>query len=92
MHIEKNVFDNVFNTVMDIKNKTKDNVKARIDLKEYCKRRELELHILPSGKVLKPKAKFALSNEQRSFVYKWISELKIPDGYASNLCRCVNLD
>jgi len=92
MHIEKNVFDNVFNTVMDIKNKTKDNVKARIDLKEYCKRRELELHILPSGKVLKPKAKFVLSNEQRSFVYKWISELKIPDGYASNLCRCVNLD
>jgi len=37
MHVEKNVFDNVFNTVMDIKNKTKDNVKARMDLKEYCK-------------------------------------------------------
>ncbi|XP_072071887.1 uncharacterized protein [Arachis hypogaea] len=32
MHIEKNVFDNIFNTVMDIKEKTKDNAKARIDL------------------------------------------------------------
>ncbi|KAG8366059.1 hypothetical protein BUALT_Bualt17G0036600 [Buddleja alternifolia] len=32
MHIEKNMFDNVFNTVMDVKGKTKDNVKARLDL------------------------------------------------------------
>jgi len=69
MHVEKNVFDNVFNTVMDIKDKTKDNAKARVDLKEYCKRRELELQVQPSGKVLKPKAKFVLSNEQKNVVY-----------------------
>nr|GFA67370.1 hypothetical protein [Tanacetum cinerariifolium] len=31
MHVEKNVFDNIFNTVMDDKDKTKDNVKARQD-------------------------------------------------------------
>jgi len=91
MHVEKNVFDNVFNIVMDIKDKTKDNAKARMDLKEYCKRRELELQVHPSGKVLKPKAKFVLSNEQKNIVYKWISELKMSDGYASNLRRCVNL-
>ena len=41
MHIEKNVLDNVFNTIMDVKGKTKDNAKARTDLKEYCKHREL---------------------------------------------------
>ena len=35
MHIEKNVFDNVFNMIMDIKDKTKDNVKAIMVLKEY---------------------------------------------------------
>jgi len=28
MHIEKNFFDNIFNTVMDVKGKTKDNDKA----------------------------------------------------------------
>jgi len=32
MHIEKNFFDNVFNTVMDVKVKTKDNEKARLDV------------------------------------------------------------
>ena len=35
MHIEKNVFENVFNTVMDIEGKTKDNEKAREDKKNY---------------------------------------------------------
>ncbi|PKU65335.1 hypothetical protein MA16_Dca001225 [Dendrobium catenatum] len=43
MHIEKNVFDNIFYTVMDIKEKSKDNIKARMDLKEICRRKALEL-------------------------------------------------
>jgi len=34
MHIEKNYFDNLFNTVIDVKGKTKDNPKARMDIKE----------------------------------------------------------
>ena len=32
MHIEKNVFENIFNTVMDVKGKTKDNIKSRLDI------------------------------------------------------------
>jgi len=91
MHIEKNVFDNVFNTVMDIKDKTKDNVKARMDLKVYCRRRELELQDQSNGKVIKPKAKYVLSKDQQNSVYKWVTELKMPDGHASNLRRCVNI-
>ena len=42
MHIEKNVFENVFNTVMQVEEKTKDNEKAREDLKVLCRRPELE--------------------------------------------------
>ncbi|KAL0329087.1 UNVERIFIED_CONTAM: hypothetical protein Sradi_4895400 [Sesamum radiatum] len=43
MHIEKNVLDNIFNTIMDIKGKTKDNINARNDLKIICNRPKLEL-------------------------------------------------
>ena len=50
------MFDNVFNAVMNVKGKTKDNPKARMDLKVICKRPELELKEY-NGKVLKPKAK-----------------------------------
>ena len=42
MHIEKNVFENVFNTVMNIEGKTKDNIKAREDLAMFCRRKELD--------------------------------------------------
>ncbi|XP_073151945.1 uncharacterized protein [Henckelia pumila] len=34
MHVEKNVFDNVFNTVMNVPGRTKDNAKSRADLIE----------------------------------------------------------
>ena len=78
MHIEKNLFDSIFNTVMDIKDKMKDNVKARMDLKEYCRQNELELHQLPNGRYLKPKAKFTLTMDQKMAVYKWVNELRCP--------------
>ncbi|KAL9665694.1 hypothetical protein QQ045_000013 [Rhodiola kirilowii] len=39
MHIETNVFENLFNTIMDVKGKTKDDrVKCRKDIKLYCRR------------------------------------------------------
>ncbi|KAG8370934.1 hypothetical protein BUALT_Bualt13G0034900 [Buddleja alternifolia] len=91
MHIEKNMFDNVFNTVMDVKGKTKDNVNARLDLQNICKRRHLELKEV-NGKYIKPKASYTLTKEEQLMVLKWIKNLRLPDGYASNLARCVNLD
>jgi len=62
MHIEKNYFDNLFNTVMDDKNKTKDNPEARLDLQEYYRRPELHLQ---SANNDKPKARYTFTLEQR---------------------------
>ena len=42
MHIEKNVFENIFNTVMDVKGKTKDNIKAKLDVALFCNRKNME--------------------------------------------------
>jgi len=90
MHIEKNFFDNVFNTVMDVKGKTKDNHKARLDLAELYVRGDLELIQLPNGKLAKPKANYTFSPKDVKFVFKWMTELRMPDGYASNIARCAN--
>ena len=43
MHIEKNVFENIFNTVIDVKGKTKDNIKARLDIALFCNHTNMEL-------------------------------------------------
>ncbi|RDY13282.1 hypothetical protein CR513_01835, partial [Mucuna pruriens] len=41
-------------------------------------------------KLFKPKAAYALTKSQRVAICKWVEELKLPEGYASNLCRCVD--
>ncbi|KAK2429708.1 hypothetical protein QL285_028127 [Trifolium repens] len=90
MHIEKNFFDNIFNTVMDVQGKTKDNEKARKDVELYCNRKDLELKTLPNKKLLKPKANFSLTSSEAKLVCQWLKELKMPDGYSSNLARCAD--
>jgi hypothetical protein len=68
MHNEKNVFDNVFNTIIDVKGKMKDNLKARRDLKVYCHRPELFVRGAGAGKVSVPKACYSLTSEEKKSV------------------------
>src|SRR3954470_21489304 len=90
MHTERDVFMNIFNAVMDIKGKTKDTVKGRYDMAELCHRPELEIKINQRGVNSKPKATFVLSKPQRLAICRWINDLKLPDGYVSNLSRCID--
>ena len=75
MHIEKIFFDNIFNAVMNISGKTKDNEKARMDLALYCRRKDLELKSGANGKLLKPKENYSLTADQTKLVCHWIKEL-----------------
>ncbi|KAL0446475.1 UNVERIFIED_CONTAM: hypothetical protein Slati_1775400 [Sesamum latifolium] len=74
MHIKKNVFDNIFNTVMDIKGKTKDNLNAGKDLKIICNRPELEVDERRPN--VMPKAVYTLTREQKMRICEWITRLK----------------
>lgn len=92
MHIEKNIFDNLFYTVMNITGKSKDHLKARLDLQELGIRFELHPEESGNGKFKLPKAKYFLKSEEVKQVYKCLKSLKVPDDYASNISHCVNLD
>ncbi|KAL0356119.1 UNVERIFIED_CONTAM: hypothetical protein Sradi_4058800 [Sesamum radiatum] len=74
---------------MDIKDKTKDNLNARKDLKIICNRPELELGEMRPN--VMPKALYTLTREHKMRICEWITRLKFPDGYASNLACCVNM-
>ena len=65
MHIKKNIFDNIFNTIMDLKGKSKDNTKTIMNLKEHCRRKELELIDVGGGKYWKPKTQYTFTKEQK---------------------------
>jgi len=91
MHIEKNVFENIFNTVMDVKGKKKDNIKARLDVALFCNRKNME-SVCDGSRVAKPRASFVLKKNTQLLVYKWLKSQCFPDGHASNISRLVNTE
>jgi hypothetical protein len=92
MHTEKNVAEALWEKIMDIPNKSKDNIKARVDLAALCDRPNQEMKSPSDGKTWRrPMADFVLSRAQRKEVLQWIKMLMFLDGYAANLSRGVNL-
>jgi len=86
MHIEKN-FEQLIHTIMDVKSKTTDTISSRKDLSLYCHRPQL--HVDVNGN--KPTSSFTLDKAQKKALCEWVLKLKFPDGYASNLGRCVDM-
>ncbi|XP_070025158.1 uncharacterized protein [Nicotiana sylvestris] len=93
MHIEKNIVDNVIGTLLDILGKTKDHANARYDLKEMGIRKNLQPKDTKDGKRTKfAKACFSMTNGEKSVFCGVLKTAKLPDGSASNISRCVQLD
>ncbi|KAK7258274.1 hypothetical protein RIF29_23845 [Crotalaria pallida] len=86
MHIEKNVHDNVTYTVFDETGKTKDNLKARKDLKEMGIRKELWPD--DNGRYLP--SLFTMVNAQKDIFLRTLLNVKVPDGYSSNIVSCID--
>ena len=76
---------------MDVKGKTKDNIKATLDLTLFCNHKNMEL-VCDGSRVAKPRASFMLEKNAQLLVYKWLKSLRFPDGHASNISRLVNME
>ena len=81
----------IFNTVIDVKGKTKGNIKARLDVALFCNCKNMEL-VCDESRVAKPRASFVLEKNAQLLVYKWLKSLHFPDGHASNISRLVNIE
>lgn len=92
MHNEKNVAEAIWSTCLDISDKTKDNVKARLDQELMCSRVHLNLVEKPNGKWEKPRAPYCLTRAQKKEIMQWFMGIKFPDGYAANIRRGVNME
>nr|KAJ0199664.1 hypothetical protein LSAT_V11C600330190 [Lactuca sativa] len=65
------------------KKETKDNVAARRDLKLYCRKRK--------GVEYNERAYYTLDKNQKKVICQWVEKLRFPNGYVSNLRRCVDV-
>ncbi|XP_027174679.1 uncharacterized protein LOC113774329 [Coffea eugenioides] len=88
MHIVKNVCEILLATVMGTGHKNRDTWQAREDLKEMRLREELHLQTQGDSKVM-PAACYTLSRSEKQKLCQFLSSLKFPDGFASNISHCV---
>jgi len=91
MHTEKNVCDNILNTLLEMDGKSKDNLNARFDLQDMRIRKQLHAIRKNDSEWEIPKACFNLNDEEKTLFCKVFKDLKVPDGYASNISRNVKL-
>lgn len=92
MHIEKNVCDSVVGTLVDSDTKTKDGLKARLDLQLLNVRPELHPIMTANGeKYFLPNACYFMDNAKKEMFLSVLKNLKTPDGYSSLIARCVNM-
>lgn len=91
MHIEKNVFDNILNTLLNVDKKSKDGLNARLDLQTMGIRPDLH-PIAQGNKTYLPPAIFTMNISEKKMFCQVLKDVKFPDGYASNLHNKVLVD
>ncbi|GMI95113.1 hypothetical protein HRI_003180600 [Hibiscus trionum] len=91
MHIEKNVCENIIGTILNVDGKSKDNLKSRLDLVDMGIRHDLHPQELRNGKFSLPPSIFTMSKKEKEVFCTVLKDIKVPDGYASNISRCVSV-
>ena len=89
-HVEKNVCDSIVGTLLNIQGRSKDGVKARLDLQAMGIRENL--HPRPYGKrTYCPPASHTLSKDEKRSFCECLHGTKVPSGYSSNFTRLVSM-
>ncbi|KAK9076729.1 hypothetical protein SSX86_005063 [Deinandra increscens subsp. villosa] len=92
MHIEKNVCDNIVGTLLGQAGKSKDNMKARLDLKKWGIREELHPKNNPrNNNMYLPKACYEMTRDEKDLFLRTLKSIKPPDEYSSSISHCVQL-
>ncbi|CAN6577294.1 unnamed protein product [Malus baccata var. baccata] len=91
MHIEKNICDNIVGTLLDMDKKSKDGLAARADL-EILNIRHGQHPRREGNRTFRPPALFTLKREEKTAFCEVLSTIRVPDGYSSNLSRCVHVN
>ncbi|CAN6687280.1 unnamed protein product [Malus baccata var. baccata] len=81
----------VLNQHHNIEGKTKDTIKARLDLEQMGIRRGLWMN-RDNDKARRDLVFFSMKPNDKKEFFKFLSSVKFLDGYASNIACCVNVD
>jgi len=89
MHVEKNVCDNLIGTLLNINEKTKDILNARLDLIEMNMQGELA-SIEMGKRTYLPPACYTMSKDEKK-ICQCLKGVKVPQGHSSNVKSLVSM-
>ena len=92
MHVEKNVCDSLIGLLLNIRDKTKDGVNARLDLVDMDIRPELAPTKTDKGRTYLPPACYTLSKAERTELCQCLHGVKVPSGYSANMKKLVSME
>jgi hypothetical protein len=92
MHITKNVFDSIIETLLDMPRKSKDGLKSHIDLVQFELRPELHPISRPSGKYFLPPTSYTLTAEEKKTFCQSLRGVRVPTGFSSNISKLVSMN
>ncbi|KAL6202337.1 hypothetical protein ACLB2K_026045 [Fragaria x ananassa] len=92
MHIEKNVCDSLLGALLNVPGKTKDGIKACLDLVEMGIRTELAPNLDGPKKTRLPLASWNLTLDEKKSVCGCFYCMKVPQNYSSNVHNLVSMD
>ena len=93
MYVEKNIYDSLVSTLLHIPGKTKDGISARLDLVDMGIRERLHPQLREDGKrAYMGLAAHTLSKAEKKSLCGCLYDIKVPQGYSSNLRKCVSMD
>ncbi|KAI5328107.1 hypothetical protein L3X38_027503 [Prunus dulcis] len=88
MHIEKNVCDSIIGTLLEIPEKNKDGIAARLDLLKMGVKTDLQPKY---GERRMPPGPWNLSRAEKRAVCNSLYGMKVPEGYCSNIKNLISL-
>ena len=91
MHIEKNICQSIIRTLLEIDGKCKDSDKARLDMQHLGIRQD-QHPVLKNGWYTLPPSLYSLGKEEKIMLCTFLEGVRMPDGYASNIKRCVDIN
>lgn len=82
--ISRKICDSFVGTLLNT-GKSKDTLKARLDLQDMNIRKNLQMKLNDGNILDKPPAEYVLTPPERRAFLEWLKTIKFPDGYAANI-------
>jgi len=91
MHVQKNVFESVIGTLMDMKGKTKNGLNSRMDMVQLGIKKELHPILQENVKYHLPTTSYNLYDDDKHTMCVWLKNLKVPSGFCSSIWSIVSM-